>query len=86
MSFSPVRLSLEGQDKFLGGNMTWIECEEEKMKWIEISQDTFVKACCFLKKSAEGDMYPCGWYLEYGEGRYRAEGNGKGAIFYYKLK
>ena len=56
------------------------------MKWIEISYDNFVSACCFLKKTAEGDTYPCGWYMEFGGGRYRAEGNGKGNISYYKMK
>ena len=56
------------------------------MKWVEISRDAFVEACCFLKKSAEVDIYPGGWYMEFGDGRYRAEGNGRGAIFYYKMK
>jgi hypothetical protein len=66
--------------------MNSTDCREEKMKWVEISHDNFVKACCFLKKTAEGDMYPNGWYMEFGEGRYRAEGNGKGTIFFYKMK
>ena len=66
--------------------MISIETREEKMKWVEISYENFVKACCFLKKTDEGDIYPSGWYMEFGEGRYRAEGNGKGSIFYYKMK
>ena len=56
------------------------------MKWHEISCDTFVKACCFLKKTDEGYLYPGGWYMEFGDGQYRAEGNGKGTVFYYKMK
>ena len=66
--------------------MTLIETREEKMRWVEISYDSFLKACCFLKKSDEGNMYPNGWYMEFGDGMYRAEGNGKGHIFYYKMR
>jgi hypothetical protein len=56
------------------------------MKWIEISHDNFLAGCCYLKKTAEGNMLPFGWYLEFGDSEYRVESNGKGERTYYKMK
>jgi len=56
------------------------------MKWIEISHDGFLAGCCFLKNTAEGNMFPFGWYLEFGDSEYRVESNGKGEQTFFKMK
>ena len=56
------------------------------MEWIKISHDIFLAECCYLKKTAEGDMLPVGWYMEFGDSEYRVESNGKGDITYLKTK
>ncbi len=56
------------------------------MEWIAISHDNFWTECCCLKKTAEGDMLPAGWYMEFGDSEYRVESNGKEEIAYFKMK